>query len=201
MKHLLSLLAIVLFTTSAQAQSDHPTVQAINETMRTERSLAADFVQVYDDGSRATGQIYIQRPGKMRFDYASKQAPVVVMSSGSVSIFENSKDWTPEVYPTRTTPLYHLLHRNADIYKSKGLKRITFSGNYALAHYEDEKHPDAGKLVLKFDRTKNHELVGWTSYPQNGEVVEVTLKNVRKNPKLDRNIFDRDKIAEQHKGR
>lgn len=201
MKYLISLLAFTLFTTSAAAQSDHPTVQAINQSMRAAQSIAADFTQVYDDGSRSHGKLYIQRPGKMRFDYASDQAPVIVMSSGSAAIFEDKRDWTPEVYPTSSTPLHHLLHRNADIYKSRGLKKITFSGDYALAHYEDESHPEAGKLVLKFDRTRGHDLVGWTSYPESGEIIEITLTNVFKNPKLDRDMFDRDEVAEQHKKR
>ena len=50
------------------------------------QTAQGEFTQINDDGSISTGQIYIKRPGKVRFEYNPPESALVVAT------------WIPSAY-------------------------------------------------------------------------------------------------------
>src|ERR1051326_1487544 len=71
-------------------------------------SFKAEFVQNDPNGAVEQGEVYVQKPGKMRFEYRPPSALTVVSDGIDVAVF-NKKLNTTDRYPLSTTPLNLLL--------------------------------------------------------------------------------------------
>ena len=67
-------------------------------------TLYATFTQVNANGDRLTGQLYLHRPGRLRFDYDPPATMQVIADGRQVAIKDNSLS-TQDVYPINQTPL------------------------------------------------------------------------------------------------
>jgi len=99
---------------------------------------------------RREGRFYIQRPGKMRFEYTSP-AGLLVVSDGS-----NVKRWDPRLNvfrqaPLGQTPLSTFLARTVRIEQGVRVDRVTRmqSGAFAITA-RDRRRPNDGQVILAF---------------------------------------------------
>ena len=46
--------------------------------------MIGDFVQIGPDGRKSEGKLYVQRPGKIRFEYA-QPATMEIVSDGTIA--------------------------------------------------------------------------------------------------------------------
>jgi hypothetical protein len=88
------------------------------------RTLAGNFVQVGPDGSRSTGDFYIQKPGKVRFEYDAP-SPIAMISDGSSLVVRDTKLATQDIYPLSQTPLRYLLSDRIDLMKDTNVVSVT----------------------------------------------------------------------------
>ena len=79
----------------------------------------ASFVQVNADGSKSKGKIYIQRPGRARFEYAAPDKNLVIAAGGQVVIFDARSNEPPEEYPLARTPLNLILAQSVNLGTAK----------------------------------------------------------------------------------
>jgi outer membrane lipoprotein-sorting protein len=78
------------------------------------QQLSGTFVQVGPDGSRLKGEFYIQKPGKVRFEY-EPPSPIEIIADGSAVAVRDRKLATQDVYPLSQTPLRYLLADRIDL--------------------------------------------------------------------------------------
>jgi outer membrane lipoprotein-sorting protein len=71
-------------------------------------ALTANFLQVAADGSTRTGKAWLQRPGKMRFEYDSPDPQLLVAGFGLLVYHDPQLDQTTNI-PLSATPLGILL--------------------------------------------------------------------------------------------
>jgi len=71
------------------------------------QTLVGKFVQRAPDGSKTTGDFYIQKPGKVRFEY-DEPSPIDIVADGSSLVVRDRKLATQDVYPLSQTPLRFL---------------------------------------------------------------------------------------------
>src|SRR5436189_5097167 len=68
---------------AAATQAAQNYVRQLETTYKNARTLQANFLQVYSEGSRVTrtesGVAYFRRPGKMRWEYASPEKNLFVV--------------------------------------------------------------------------------------------------------------------------
>ena len=88
------------------------------------RALAGKFVQVGPDGSRSTGEFYIQKPGKVRFEY-DPPSPIAMISDGSSLVIRDTRLATQDVYPLSQTPLRYLLSDRIDLMRETNVVAVT----------------------------------------------------------------------------
>src|SRR5262249_4867346 len=67
------------------------------------QQLSGSFVQVGPDGSKTKGDFYIQKPGKVRFEY-DPPTPIAIIADGSSLAVRDRKPATPDIYPLSQTP-------------------------------------------------------------------------------------------------
>ncbi|MDA0961713.1 MAG: outer membrane lipoprotein carrier protein LolA, partial [Proteobacteria bacterium] len=73
---------------AAPAVAEQLPLSAISDYLNGLQTGRAAFTQINDDGSLATGTLFIRRPGRMRFEYDPPEEAVVVAGGGTVVIFD-----------------------------------------------------------------------------------------------------------------
>ena len=83
MKHALFSLVLALLALPAQAQQ--LSLAEVSNYLNRLQTATGGFTQINGDGTISTGQIYIKRPGRIRFEYAPPDNSLVIAGGGSVA--------------------------------------------------------------------------------------------------------------------
>src|SRR5205085_6559278 len=84
------------------------------------RVLQGDFVQIGPDGGKSEGEFFLQKPGKVRFDY-NPPSPIELIADGSSVVVRDRKLATQDLYPLSQTPLRFLLSDRMDLLRDTNL--------------------------------------------------------------------------------
>ena len=95
-------------------KQDTADLNRLSDALNTIRSLKGEFVQLDPNGAMEQGEVYIQKPGKMRFEYKPPSTVLVVSDGMNVAVF-NKKLNTKDRYPLSTTPLNILLSDHVNL--------------------------------------------------------------------------------------
>lgn len=110
----------------------------------------ASFTQVNADDTISTGKIFIQRPGRMRFEYDPPDESLVLTSGGMVAIFDTKSNQPPEQYPLSRTPLSLILDTEINF----GRAGMVVSHDEVQAATQvvaqDPENPQFGTIALLF---------------------------------------------------
>src|SRR5262245_55300021 len=90
------------------------TAQKIADHFSGVQTMTGEFVQFGPRGEQTGGKFYIQRPGKICFNYEKPSATTVVSDGRSV-VVENIRLKTADLYPLSKTPLKLLLDDNIEL--------------------------------------------------------------------------------------
>lgn len=165
------LLALGLSAAPALAQAI-PLAQ-LSAYLNSITTAEADFVQINADGSRSKGEVTIRRPGNMRFDYAGRNASLVLASDGQVAIFDGKANQGPQQYPLARTPLNLILGRNIDLGRARMVVGHQFDGTNTIVVAQDPDHPEYGTLRMVF--APGPVLRQWVVTDESGNPTQVTL--------------------------
>ena len=113
-------------------------------------TVQTDFTQVNADGSVVLGKLYIQRPGRVRFEYAPPDKSLVLASAGNVAIFDAKSNQPPEQYPLKRTPLNLILADKINLAKAKTVVGHREVENTTRVVAQDPEHPEYGTIELVF---------------------------------------------------
>jgi outer membrane lipoprotein-sorting protein len=155
------------------------------------QSLVGNFVQVGADGSRTKGDFYIQKPGKVRFEYDSPST-IDVVADGSSVVVRDRKLATQDVYPLSQTPLRYLLSDRIDLLKDTNVVNVTADDVFISVTIE-EKQPLIGtsRMMLMIG-TKDGQLKQWTITDPQGFDTTVAVYNLDPSKKIDPGLFKID---------
>jgi len=92
----------------ALSASDQAQVSQIETYLNSLTSITANFLQVAADGSTRSGKAWLQRPGKMRFEYDPPDPQLLVAGFGLLVYHDPALDQTTNI-PLSATPLGILL--------------------------------------------------------------------------------------------
>ncbi len=191
MKQIAFALALTLAAPAAWAADKLP-LSEISSYLNKMKTVQTSFTQVNDDGSLSTGKLWIQRPGKMRFEYDPPDSAVVLARSGSVQIFDPKSNQPPEQYPLKRTPLSLVLARNVNLGQANMVVGHDFDGTATVVTAQDPKNPESGRIELMF--TDNPvELRKWVIYDNAGTQTTVLLGELTEGGRLDQSLFSNGK--------
>ena len=149
-------------------------LDALSAYLNSWKTVEASFVQVNVDGSKSTGKIFIQRPGRARFEYAAPDNNLVIAAGGQVVIFDARSNQPPEQYPLSRTPLNLILAQTVDLEAAKMVIGHGKVGDVTVVKVQDPKHPDYGTIDLVFSENPI-ALKQWIITDDIGNQTSVTL--------------------------
>ena len=141
-------LALALLATPALAEK--VSLNALSKYLNGLTTVESDFTQINSDGTVSTGKIYIQRPGRVRFEYAPPDRSLVLASGGQVAIFDGKSNQPPTQYPLSKTPLNLILAQNIDLGRAKMVVGHKADGTSTRVTAQDPEHPEYGTIELVF---------------------------------------------------
>jgi len=175
-------------TALALSPADRADLQRIETWLNTEmRSMKANFLQINDQGALARGTFYLQRPGKMRFEY-DPPTPVLMVADGTFLVYHDSMLNQTSHIPLGTTPIGFLVR---DQIKLSGDLTVTAfergAGTLRVA-LRQSKDWDQGELTLVFS-DKPLLLQQWTVLDPQKRTTRVSLVNIQLGGKYDSKLF------------
>ncbi|GFE66275.1 LolA family protein [Litoreibacter roseus] len=173
MRHLL-LTPIVVLALAAPAIADRIPLSKISNYMNAMTSATGEFTQINSDGTVTTGDIFIRRPGRVRFEYAPPDRSLVIAGGGQVAVFDPKSNVPPEQFPLSRTPLNLILAERVNLNRSNMVVGHGQDGNATTVTVQDPANPEYGNIQLKF--TDNPvELRQWVITNDTGAQTTVIL--------------------------
>ncbi|PYE88933.1 outer membrane lipoprotein carrier protein LolA [Phyllobacterium leguminum] len=162
------------------------------------RSMTGEFVQFGPRGEQSGGTFYIERPGKIRFNY--NNSPIRVISDGESVVVNNRKLDTWDLYPLSKTPLKLLLSDRIDLGGGR-LKQVKQEPDMTTLVLGDKSVFGDSKITMMFD-PKNNALKQWTITDAQNLDTTVMIFNVREGVRFAPDMFtiDYTRIAMKRKG-
>jgi len=150
--------------------------------------LSGRFVQVGPDGKRTQGQFFIQKPGKVRFEY-DDPATIDIVADGQTVVVRDRKLATQDVYPLSQTPLRFLLSDHVDLLRDTNLVAV-YADNVFVTVVVEEKSPIVGtsRLMVMFS-AKDMQLKQWTVTDPQGFDTTVAVYNLDTTKRPDPAMF------------
>ena len=178
-----------IFTTfDANQKAQAAKVSAYLSSLQT---LVGNFVQVGPDGSKVKGDFYIQKPGKVRFEY-EPPSPIDIIADGSSLVVRDRKLATQDVYPLSQTPLRYLLSDRIDLLKDTNVIAVAADDLYISITIEEKQALIGTSRLLLMIGAKDGQLKQWTVTDPQGYDTTIAIYNLDATKKLDPSLFKID---------
>jgi outer membrane lipoprotein-sorting protein len=155
------------------------------------QTLVGNFVQVGPDGTKIKGDFYIQKPGKVRFEY-DPPSPIAIIADGSSLAVRDTKLATQDIYPLSQTPLRFLLSDRIDLLKDTNVVSVTADDLFISVTIEEKQALIGTSRLMLMIGAKDGQLKQWTVTDPQGYDTTVAVYNVDTSKKLDPGMFKID---------
>jgi outer membrane lipoprotein-sorting protein len=177
---------------SPQATAFDPKQRAlldrISQYLSGVQTMVGNFVQIGPDGGRSEGTFYIQKPGRVRFEY-NPPSPIDIIADGSSVVVRDRKLATQDLFPLSQTPLRYLLADHLDLLRDTDVVRVSADDTFANVTIEEkELMIGTSRLMIMFD-AKDLTLKQWTVTDPQGFDTTVAVFNLDSTKKPDPNLF------------
>ena len=130
--------------------------RAVNAVTR----LQGRFSQTDPDGTVVTGQFWLQRPGKLRFEYDAP-SPLLMVSDGSTVAVQDRRLNSVDRFPLRSTPLWFLLKERVDLATEVSVAEAVRRDGKLYLTMRDRAREAEGQLTVVFEE-RDRSLEEWT---------------------------------------
>jgi outer membrane lipoprotein-sorting protein len=155
------------------------------------QTLVGNFVQVGPDGTKTKGDFYIQKPGKVRFEYDPPN-PIDIIADGSSVVVRDRNLATQDVYPLSQTPLRFLLSERIDLMKDTNVVGVTADDLFITVTIEEKQALIGTSRLMLMLGAKDGQLKQWTVTDPQGYDTTVAVYNLDSSKKLDSGLFKID---------
>ena len=170
---------------SAQDLADIARVQAYLNSVKT---LHARFLQIAPNGSTSEGQAWLQRPGRMRFQY-DPPAPFLLVGGHGLLVFNDSQLRQTSNIPLDQTPLGLLLQDNLKLVGGGiTVSRVVRLPGQLQVTLARTASPQDGALTLVF-ADNPLALRSWTTTDAQRHETRVTLYDAQLGGTFDQSLF------------
>src|SRR5271166_5238537 len=175
-----------IFTTfDANQKAQAAKVSAYLSSLQT---LVGNFVQVAPDGTKTKGDFYIQKPGKVRFEYDPPN-PIDIVADGSSLVVRDRKLATQDVYPLSQTPLRFLLSDRIDLLRDTNVVAVRGDDVYVTVVIEERQALIGTSRLMMMLGAKDYQLKQWTVTDPQGYDTTVAVSNLDTSKRLDPLMF------------
>ena len=156
--------------------------------LSTAQTMVGDFEQKGQDGRISQGKIYIQKPGRLRFEYAAPAALEVIADGAKVAVNDRRMK-TQSAYPIDQTPLKFLLQDKIDLKADTQILNVLKTPDAVMILLDDRTtFGGTSRIRLIFDK-ETFELRAWQVRDPQGYETLVSLYNIDLTMKPDPKLF------------
>lgn len=181
----LSLMALALMTTGALAAPD-PAVKKAEDYLRGLTTAKADFIQRSTLGGMLTGTFYLDRPGRLRFEY--NEVKDFIVADGLFIYFYDSELGEQTNAPIGQTLADFLLRADLKLSGDLTVTEVYSRDGFTYLTFAQTDDPSAGNVQLVFTEVP-YQLRKWIVTDAQGAITEIELKNMERDLKLDNRLF------------
>ncbi len=169
-------------------EADAETLARLVDYLNGITSLKARFVQVSDNGAFAEGDLYLDRPGRLRFEYDPPH-PALLIANGVTLLYYDRELEQATFLPLWETPLWFLVREEVDLedgVEVMGVERGPGTVRVTLRMSEDGAE---GQVTLVFS-DQPVALHSWEVEDAQGILTRVAILNPRYGAELDESLFE-----------
>ena len=159
----------------------------VSAALNTVHSMQGSFVQIDPNGGIEQGKFYIQKPGRMRFEY-NPPTPTLIVSDGTTIAVKNTKLNTVDRYPLVSTPLDLVLSDKLDLKANNAVYGVQRDGDSVIVKARSTDSRAPGSITIVFS-DPGFELRQWTVVDPQGTATTVALRDVMKDVSLSPSLF------------
>lgn len=183
----LSLFFLLAFPALAKNPAASSDIRNVETYLRGISTLKARFIQTDSMGQQVSGNFYLQRPGRMRFQYDAPLTDFIVADGLFIYYYDGQMKQQSSA-PISQSLADFFLRKDlklsgdisvSDVARARGLLQITLT---------QTADPLAGSLTLGFSE-KPFQLKKWRVLDAEGAVTEVELFDAAMGIKLDADLF------------
>lgn len=180
-------LAVAIAAGRAQAALPADVIGQIETYLNGFSTLQANFEQIDNSGNVDRGEVFMRRPGELRFDYAPPSRVLLVASDWRL-IFYDGRTQQANTLPLRETPLGILLDENIRLRGPVTIGEIAEVNGEAHVTVFKTDQPEIGSITLIFGLSPV-ELRRWEVIDAQGDRTQVILNGIQTNVALDDTLF------------
>jgi outer membrane lipoprotein-sorting protein len=150
-------------------------------------TLKADFVQINPNGGTVTGELYYQRPDKMRLDYDPPSEILIISDGWTIVYYDRRLDQVSHLF-INSTPLGFLLSDEIRLSGDVTVTEVDRSAGELHVTLVQTDEPNQGSIQLSFAENPL-ELRRWTVVDGQGLPTRVVLERPETGLPLERELF------------
>lgn len=171
----------------AQAAALNPDIaQAIADHFSSIKTMKGGFLQIGPRGDQMSGSFFIQRPGKLRFNYDPPSRMRVICDGNNVQVI-NDQTRTNNMYQLSKTPLSLLLANRIDL-SADMVRNVQTQSDLTKITLGNRTVFGDSTIAMIFD-SKTYDLRQWTVIDPQGKTTDVIVNNVKTNVSFDDSVF------------
>lgn len=125
-------------------------IEQLNAYFNNMTNLEGTFLQTDADDKRKKGRFYIERPGKLRFDYSLPSRQKII-SDGKYLALEDHDLNTTDRYPIESTPFRLLLTKDVNLLRDARIYSLDMGQDIVVITLEDKQSDGNGQIRMFFE--------------------------------------------------
>ena len=188
---LLVVMPAALAQTSPPVQitpADRGWIARIQDTLNGLTTLKGRFQQIAPDGRRSTGTVWLDRPGRMRFEYDKPNPLLLVAGSDKLVFTDSALKQTTEI-PLEKTPLGLLLRPNLALSGDVTVTGFSHAAGLLQVTLVRTASPSDGSLTIVMSDSPL-SLRGWSVIDAQGRQTRIDLFDIATGVPVQQALFD-----------
>ncbi|MCG8556794.1 MAG: outer membrane lipoprotein carrier protein LolA, partial [Proteobacteria bacterium] len=136
-------------TAAAVTGEDQETLARLVDYLNQIDTLKSRFVQVSSNGAYAEGDLYLDRPGRLRFEYDPPH-PALLIANGVTLLYYDRELKQATFLPLWETPLWFLIREEVDLEDGVAMRAIERHAATIRVTLELSDDSDEGEVTLTF---------------------------------------------------
>ena len=193
LRTIFSISIIFIFSTDVALPKNN-ILKLVKDYLGDIKTLQARFSQTDYMGEIMTGDLFLKKPGKIRFSYDPPNYLQIVSKQQAILIFDPKNNGTgPLTYPLHSTPLSFLIKNDLSLFINENGESLEI-GNLIIFKVRNPQY----NLSIEFNKNPV-SLLGWEFENQMGELIKIRLNNIHKNKFISDEIFKTEEDYERLK--
>jgi outer membrane lipoprotein-sorting protein len=170
-------------------RDDAAAIARVEDHLNNIETMVSRFIQISSNGTYAEGQMYVDRPGHLRFEYDAPNTTLLI-ANGQTLLYYDRELKEATFIPLWETPLWFLLREKVSLSSNLDVVDVDRGKGTLSLTVQEADTPDRGRVTLTFS-DQPLVLKRWEVLDSQGVTTQVALVNPRFGVEVDPQLFSR----------